>query len=82
MKTEITLKSLYSYFLSKRQLNLDTMIATIDVQMYFTDYLDSLAEELNCDRDDLEYMFCELEAHEYVMTEPSMEAYVKYLEVY
>ena len=71
----------YDYLKSKRDLNLDTLVATIQVGCDYSDYVQSVADELDIDADDCLEAFQALEAHERIWIMPQMEPYIDYIEV-
>ena len=70
----------YDYLKSKRDLNLDTLKATIQVNCDYSDYVESVAKALNIDSEDCLEAFQALEAHERIWIMPQMEPYIDYIE--
>ena len=77
----MTTQQVYDYLKTKRELNIDTLKSTIQVNQDYSDYVQELADELGIDGDDCLQIFQELEALEYIFCMPQMECWIEYIEI-
>ena len=76
-----TAQQVYEHLKTKRELNIDTLKSTISVNQDYSDYVESLADELGIDGDDCFDILQELEALEYIYCMPQMEPWIDYIEI-
>lgn len=77
-----TTRQVHDYLKGKRNLDLDTMISTIEVDCDYDSFVESVAIALGIDADECLEAFQVLEAHDRIILMPQMEPYIEYIEVY
>ena len=76
-----TTQQVYEHLKTKRELNIDTLKSTIPVNQDYSDYVESLADDLDIDECDCLEIFQELEALEYIFCMPQMDSWIDYIEI-
>ena len=74
-------KNLYDYFLSNRELNLDTLKSTIPVEEDYSDYLDTLEEIVGRCAGSIDEEMSKLIAEESIYLVPGDGPFIEYIEV-
>ena len=77
----MTVQQVYEYLKTKRELNIDTLKSTIPVNQDYSDYVESLADELGIDEDDCLEILQESEALEYIFCMPQADSWIDYIEI-
>ena len=72
---------LYQYLLTQRELNLDTLKSTIQVDCDYSEYVEYLAKELGMKEPDCFECLQALEAHEDIFIMPGTDSHIDYIEI-
>ena len=76
-----TTQQVYDFLKTKRELNIDTLKSTITVNQDYSDYVESLADDLGINENDCLEILQELEALEYIFCMPQAESWIDYIKI-
>ena len=76
-----TTQQVYNFLKTKRELNIDTLKSTIPVNQDYSDFVESLADDLGIDECDCLEIFQELEALEYIFCMPQADSWIDYIKI-
>ena len=77
----MTVRQVYDFLKTKRELNIDTLKSTITVNQDYSDYVESLADDLGINENDCLEIMQELEALEYIFCMPQADSWIDYIEI-